>query len=260
MQMPIRVLLSAFVALALILGIGFYFQFPWATGLWPWADSYLSYIFLSSYVIAIGGGILWVLLSSSLGAAKGGLINLGVATAGMAAYLFSTTSANRAVLPLAVFCLVGLLSFSVFFWLIRRSAPEDRRATPPVVRIAFFVFTVALIATGLALIARAPTIFPWALRPESSVMFGWAFLGAACYFFYGLLDPRWDNAGGQLLGFLGYDLVLIVPFLRHFGNVQPGHALSLITYVIVILFSGGLAVYYLFLDPSTRRWALTRKE
>jgi hypothetical protein len=259
MQTPVRVLLLIFVALALLLGIGFYLQLPWAIGLWPWPDSFLSYIFLSSYAVAIGGGILWVALSGSLGAAKGGLLNLGVACAGMAAFAFRDAQANRAVLPLAIFCLVGLLSCAAGFWLVRHEPVVDHRATPPIVRISFLVFTAALLATAVALIAHAPTIFPWPLRAESSVIFGWAFLGAACYFLFGVLIPRWDNAGGQLLGFLGYDLVLIVPFLRHFATVQSSHMLSLVTYIIVLLYSGTLAVYFLFIARTTRRWSVARE-
>jgi hypothetical protein len=49
----------------------------------------------------------------------------------------------------------------------------------------------------------------------------------------------------------------IAPFIRHFAGVQPGHTLSLVTYVIVIVYSGALAVYYLFIHPATRHWALT---
>lgn len=69
---------------------------------------------------------------------------------------------------------------------------------------------------------------------------------------------RWDNAGGQLLGFLGYDLVLIGPFLRRFATLPPGHTLSLVTYVIVLLYSGALAVYFLVLARPTRRWPVKR--
>ena len=43
------------------------------------------------------------------------------------------------------------------------------------------------------------------------------FLGSATYFAYGIVRPRWTNAGGQLAGFLAYDLVLIVPFMTRFG-------------------------------------------
>jgi hypothetical protein len=49
-------------------------------------------------------------------------------------------------------------------------------------------------------------------------------------------------------------LVLIIPFLLLFPTVQPGHELSLTAYVIVLLYSGGLAAYYLFVNAPTRDW------
>ena len=64
--------------------------------------------------------------------------------------------------------------------------------------------------------------------------------------------PRWANAAGQLLGFLVYDLVLLGPFLRHFGVVAPAHRASLTVYTAVLLVSAALAVYYLFIHPATR--------
>lgn len=105
---------------------------------------------------------------------------------------------------------------------------------------------------------RSPhTIFPWPLRPDSSTLFGCIFLGDACYFFYGLLVPRWQNAYGQLLSFLAYDLVLIVPFLELFASVSPERRLSLILYVAVLLYSGMLAIYYLLVNENTRGWQAT---
>ena len=97
-------------------------------------------------------------------------------------------------------------------------------------------------------------IFPWALDPKSSVVFGCIFLGDAFYFLYGLFRPRWHNALGQLLSFLAYDLVLIFPFLALFKTVKPEYQLNLIVYVAVLLYSGALAVYYLFINTGTRVW------
>jgi hypothetical protein len=95
-------------------------------------------------------------------------------------------------------------------------------------------------------------VFPWALNPDSSVIFGCIFIGDAFYFLYGLLYPRWHNAAGQLLSFLAYDLVLIGPFLMLFKTVKPEFMFSLIVYVAVLVYSGGLAVYFLFVNPKTR--------
>jgi len=56
----------------------------------------------------------------------------------------------------------------------------------------------------------------------------------AFYFLYGLLVPRWHHALGQLLNFLAYDLVLIVPFLWLFKTAKPEYVFSLIVYVAVL--------------------------
>jgi hypothetical protein len=90
------------------------------------------------------------------------------------------------------------------------------------------------------------------LNPNSSTIFGCIFIGDAFYFLYGLFRPRWQNARGQLLSFLAYDLVLILPFLALFNAVKPEHLVSLIVYVSILIYSGALAVYFLFLNPPTR--------
>jgi hypothetical protein len=95
-------------------------------------------------------------------------------------------------------------------------------------------------------------VFPWAVLPDSSVIFGCIFLGNACYFLYGLLLPRWHNTKGQLLSFLAYDLALIFPFLMLFPAIQPRFLVSLVVYIVVLVVSGGIAVYYLFIDRATR--------
>ena len=109
----------------------------------------------------------------------------------------------------------------------------------------------SLFLAGGALLLKAP-IFPWALNPDSSVIFGCIFIGDAFYFLYGLLRPHWQNAFGQLLSFLAYDLVLIGPFLALFNTVESERLVNLIAYTAVLLYSSILAIYFLFLKPKTR--------
>ena len=111
---------------------------------------------------------------------------------------------------------------------------------------------ILLTLVGGALVLHKANIFPWPLDPQQSVLYGWIFLGAACYFLYALLKPAWSNAQGQLLGFLAYDLVLIVPFLNHFATVKADLRINLIVYTSVLIYSGSLATYYLFINPATR--------
>ncbi len=122
---------------------------------------------------------------------------------------------------------------------------------PLLVRVSFGIFIASLIFAGGALVFRIP-VFPWSLNPDSSVIFGCIFIGDAFYFLYSLLYPRWHNAAGQLLSFLAYDLVLIVPFLLLFETVKPEYMLNLVVYVAVLIYSGALAVYFLFINSQTR--------
>ena len=46
--------------------------------------------------------------------------------------------------------------------------------------------------------------------------------------------------------------VLIIPFIALFDTVQPERVINLIAYTAVLVYSGGLAVYYLFINPQTR--------
>ena len=146
--------------------------------------------------------------------------------------------------------LTAFASGVTFFW-SRRLPLTDRRPTPMLVRVSFGIFIVSLFLASGALILHLP-IFPWDLNPDSSVIFGCIFFGDAFYFLYGLLRPRWGNAFGQLLSFLAYDLVLIVPFVLLFDTVKPDRMLNLVVYTAGLVYSGGLAVYYLLINPQTR--------
>ena len=85
-------------------------------------------------------------------------------------------------------------------------------------------------------------------------MFGFIFLGAASGYVIGALRPVWSHVYAPLLGFLAYDLVLLWPLIAEFPDVAAGRRTSLILYVAVLVYSGGLAIYYLLLNPASRLW------
>ena len=244
-----RQLFVAGGVLFLLLAAGFFFQLPPVTQVfWPWPDGRLTYVFVASIVAAIAAPLLWIGLSGELAAAGAGGLNLAALNAPAAAYLLSL-GASRGEPRLRLFGLACVLSAAVSVAIYRWSrglAFRDPRPSPAPVRASFALFTALLVAVGTALVLRSPHIFPWPLHPDTSVLVGVIFLGAAVYFAAGLRRPLWANAKGPLIGFLAYDLVLIGPFLAHFGTVRPEHRLSLILYVAVLLSSGALAVAYLW--------------
>jgi hypothetical protein len=245
-----RPMLVVVGALALLLAVGFFFQSPLATGLWPWSTSRLSNIFIASILAASGVPVIWLGLSGDLAAMFGGAANFAITYAGIGGYSAMVYARDPNRTGALVFTVLGALLALICVVLMvatRRLAFRDTRPTPVPVRLSFTVFMLLLLYVGARLVGVSPGVFPWALNAEQSVLFGWIFLGAAAYFAYGLWQPVWSNAKGQLLGFLAYDLVLIVPFLRHFERVQPHLWINLVIYLAVIIYSGLLAIAYLYM-------------
>ncbi len=236
----------------LVVAFGFIFQLPMATSIWPWPDGRYSYLFIGSILAAVSAAAFWIGWTGEFGALPAGSLNIFVIAATTSIYFFQLARNGRP--ELVPFGITGvfsaLVSGAAFLW-SRRLPLADSRPTPSLVRVSFWIFVASLIFAGGALIFHAP-IFPWMLNPDSSVIFGCIFLGDAFYFLYGLFRPRWHNALGQLLSFLAYDLVLIVPFASLFKTVAPEYLLSLVVYVMVLVYSGALAVYYLFINSETR--------
>lgn len=236
----------------LAFAIGFIFQFPLVTSLWPWPDGRLSYLFIGSILAAVSVAALWVGWTGEFGALPAGSLNVLVIAGGTAIYFFQLALQGRPnLIPFGIGALVAVIASGAAFLWSRRIPLNDPRPMPGLVRVSFGIFIVSLILAGGALVFRIP-VFPWALNPDSSVIFGCIFIGDAFYFLYGLLNPRWHNAAGQLLSFLAYDLVLIVPFLLLFETVKPEFMLNLTVYVAVLVYSGGLAIYFLFVNAKTR--------
>ena len=195
---------------------------------------------------------MWIGWTGALGALPAGSLNVFVIALTTSVYFFNLVSQGRSELFGVVIAsvLMTLTSGAAFLW-SRRLPLTDPRPTPTLVKVSFGIFIAALFLAGGALVLHLP-VFPWDLNPDSSVVFGCIFLGDAFYFLYGLFRPRWGNAFGQLLSFLAYDLVLIVPFVLLFDTVKPERMFNLVVYTAVLVYSGGLAVYYLLINPQTR--------
>ncbi len=255
----LRLALVVVGLVSLILALGFSLQLNWATRFWPWPDTPLSYIFLGSIFAAAGTGVLWIGLSGEFAAATGGAINFTIAYIGIALslFLFYQQKGDPYLLTCTVACVAGaVISAGIFLW-FRRYGLRDNQPLPVPVRISFGLFIVMLVFFGVALILQVPNVFPWKLSGQSSVLFGWIFVGSACTFVPALIRPMWHFACGHLIGFLAYDLVLIVPFLLHLSNVIPEQRISLTVYILVLVYSGALAIYYLFLNAQTRLWRIS---
>lgn len=221
---------------------------------WPFPDTTeLTFLFLASILAAAAASTAWAAIEGELASYAGIALDILVIFGPLVAFLVLLDPALGGGLSIVLLGSVTVLAVGA--WLLAVSIREpfrDPRPTPRPVLVAFGVFSVALLGVGGALVLGVPDVLPWRLTRELSVVCGCIFLGAAAYFVYGLVRPRWTNAGGQLAGFLAYDLVLIGPFVGRLSTVPDQWRASQILYIVVLVVSGLLAAWYLFLDPVTR--------
>ncbi|MHB1103261.1 MAG: hypothetical protein ACYC0C_10925 [Devosia sp.] len=254
MRQFVRVGLLVGGAIALLAAAAFLLNVGAVTALWPYQTYGLSKVFIASLLAAIGAPVLWIGLSGELASLPGGAGNILVTGGGMGGWALwrVLNGAPPKVLGFALVCLFFVLATAAMIAFARGLDFRDTRPTPGPVRWSFVLFCVLLLAIGTLLVLRVPDIFPWMLDADASVSYGFAFLGAAAYFGYGVVKPVWGNAKGQLLAFLAYNLVLIEPYLQRFGEVNGQARLSLTLYIAVLVYSGLLAIYFLLIAPQTK--------
>jgi hypothetical protein len=251
---PVGPFMLIVAAIQAVFAVLFFTRSPIAVELWPLPQTgEMMMIFLASIFAAASGATAWAVLWGEPGSLVGIALDYVVIFLPLSLYALTLDPARGGGPSTFAIVTLGGVGMGVWMlWWSWRRPLADPRPTPTIVRAAFLVFVVALVLTGGALVVQTRNMLPWALTPELSVVAGAIFLGAAAYFAYASVRPRWTNAGGQLAGFLAYDLVLIVPFLTRFRSVYSGWSLSLTVYIAVVIGSGILAAWYLFVAPDTR--------
>lgn len=239
-----------------ILACALFLRLPLVVDNWPLPGTTpLTFTFVSSIFAAAAASTLWVAITENYGAFAGIGLDYVTILGPLAVLNFQLAAAGgdyRLTLAGIASVAWALFGLGLLLWSIR--IPLDRTVpTPALVRWSFALFVIALIIVSTRLILKVPGAIPWKITPELSVIIGWMFLGAAVYFAYGLLRPCWPNAAGQLVGFLAYDLVLIGPFLTRLPTVAPEHRDGLVIYIGVLVYSGLLAAWYLFVRRPARR-------
>ena len=258
MAKAVRYFLFLVCVVQFFFAVAFFLQWPLAVNLWPFSGTTpLTFIFISSIFAAAAAPTLWAAASKNDGALAGiGLDYLMIlAPVSLLSFQLAGRDGDPKMTVYGIACVIGaLFGLGLFLWSVR--IPIDRTLPmPALARWSFIVFIIALLIVGGQLVFKVPNVIPWKITPDLSVVMGSMFLGAAIYFAYGLLRPSWLNTAGQLIGFLAYDVVLIVPFLVRLPTTPPDNKLGLTIYTIVVIYSGLLAFYYLFLHNPTRLWA-----
>jgi hypothetical protein len=244
--------------LSLIEAAGLSFQLGPFVAIMPLGNVSPVGLYLSAYLAAIGASLVWIGLSGALGAAVAGAYALTVTYTGLAISLFVLPlgSSHSHLNAAAFLCLVAaIISAGIGRW-FRRFPTWDVRPLNRLVFSSFVGFALLLTLVGSAVLLRMPNVFPMPLNPVAGALVGCSFLGSATYFLYCLAFPVWHNAYAQLWGFLAYDVVLIVPFVLRVGTSDSAHLPSLLINTAVLVYSGAIAIYFLFINRATRVWVL----
>ena len=260
MRRLIRYVLLAVGAAQIVLTVALIVQWQPLVDLWPFEGTTpLTFIFVASIVIAAAASTLWAAASENYGALAGIGLDYLVIFSAMTVILATLNPLDdvRRVAYTVIAALVAIFGLGLFLW-SRRNPIEPMPPMPAPVRWSFVVFVVGLLIVGGLVVLGIQDVIPWSVTPELALVVGWMFIGAAAYFAYGLLRPSWLNSAGQLLGFLAYDLVLIVPFVLRLPNGPANLLPSLILYTAVVIYSGLLAAFYLFVNGPTRRRTWSR--
>jgi hypothetical protein len=251
-----RAIQSALVAAAIanaILAIAFIAQADWAADMWPFATSRLTNIFIGSILAAIAVPIALIVAEREHGALRATALFPILMFGSIAVYLLIEDAGEHLVEAIA---LALASAFGVVVLRYGKSVPlHDERPAPRAVRASYAVFGAVLLLAGGLLVAGRDNVLPWQVDSETGVAAGLIFLAASSTYIYGALRPLWSFVAAPLLGFLVYDLVLIVPLLDHFSEVIDAQRTSLVAYVAVLAYSGLLAIWFLLVSPGTRLFA-----
>src|SRR5438552_2347466 len=156
MEHGLRFGLLAGGVLSAILATGYCLQIPWAVQTWPWPETRLSNIFISSILATMAGAMLWIGLSGRLAGAAAGFLHVATMSAGLATVLLSLAPQRpqAALTGYAVGCAaVALVCLGAFGW-VRRLPVRDTRRLPASLRVWSVLSVAILIAAGGALIAK----------------------------------------------------------------------------------------------------------
>jgi len=237
-------------------------QPPGLNDIWPFPETTpMTYYFVASILLAGGASIAWCLYANEPGALVGvGVDGVTIFMPMTAFVLIAGISRGDSALTIsAVGAAAVAVSGAVLAWWARQFPIRDTRPTPLIARASMGLFAVLLVPAGIALVAGT-SFLPWPVTDDLSVVVGLFFLGAAAYFAYGVARPIIGNAFGQLLGFLAYDLVLIVPFLVRLPTIQPEFRTSLYIYIAVLIYSGLVALVVAIGWGGFRQGGLARTE
>lgn len=203
-----------------VVAAGLFARASWATSLWPWPDVAMTYVVLASVLAAAILPSIWIGITGEMAVLAPGALNTLILNLMFGIYL-GFRGIDHDDLKLVIVAAVNLAFVPFFVSLFRRSRNvpvSDARPMPRFVTYVLWAIFGILVIVGLPLLFQVDNVFPWDLSPQTSTIFGCVFLGASGYFFYVARRPYWIFGLAPLLGFLGYDIVLLAKYTDFFRH------------------------------------------
>lgn len=241
----LRIVLGLLGALLAGFGLALLLRVEPVKRLWIWpAAPEPNHAFVGSVALAVAAQMLWIARTGWLAALRPSAWNLIVFAGGASQALFRSAAyaSDGRVRAYAWLAAGAALAGVGVLVALRRARPGSDVHASRAVRLAFGAFAVLLVSIGTALLLGAPRVFPWPLGPDAAQVYAWIALGSGVFFAHLALTPSARTSRGALLGFLAYDVAVLLPLLTHAFRCPPGHGLSLAVYLAVVLVSGTLAV------------------
>src|SRR5688572_18383009 len=205
-----RTFLYGVCAVQAFLAVAFILKLPIVVRVWPLQyTNTMSFVFIGSIFLAAAASTVWCLIVKQDGALAGVALDYMTIMIPVAILAFQIAGRSQGLRNFGIAsALSAVFGLGLFLWSVRKPIRRDP-PMPRLVKVSFTAFIIALLIAGGQLVMKRTDILPWNAGSPGGILYGWMFIGAAAYFAYGLLRPSWHNAGGQLAGFLAYDLVLI---------------------------------------------------
>ncbi len=149
MDRYLRYVLYVLCLVQFITGISFALQIPLITQIWPIPNtSPLSFIFIGSIFLAAVASTLWPLFDGEIGSLVGIFLDYLVILTPISIYFFQIANGNQAIILYGASLVLDVFFGLFFLWWALRHPIKDQRSQPLPVRIAFIIFSLALIYLG----------------------------------------------------------------------------------------------------------------
>jgi hypothetical protein len=253
----LRIVLSAYVALNVVLGAWFLLAPMSAAAIFPWPVAPLAARFMGSLFLAGAAcGLVNLLLGPSRGLMVLALVAAGdllIASVGLLA-LDQIAPTGGSLAWFALFVVVAILLLATVVPAVR-GLPDAPVATPRSLRRYFRIHLAVVLPVGLAMFlvpAWAQGIWPWTLSPINVRLLGAFFVGAAVISLWSQAQASWHTVLPALALYAVFASAATIAAVVHRDLFDPARIVTWVFFALYVFVAAG-AWWFLVRYPWTGR-------